>query len=161
MIRAQRLAAAVLFGAVLLASCASSSPADELRSKVAAVTDAANRSDVNGLARAVDDLLSTAKGQHDRGDLNPTRYRQIELYASRLRADAVLLNPVPSRTPAPAPSVLITPPQTTPPATTAPAPTGKGEGDGKGKGGKKHDASPSPSLSTVLPTGTPVATASP
>ena len=157
--RARQLASAVLLGAVLLTGCGSSSPADELRSKVAAVTDAANHRDANGLRSAVDDLLSTAKLQHDTKKLDLDRYRQIQRFAGQVKADAALLDPVPTRTPPPAPTVLITPPQTTPPVTTEPPPTGKG--DGKGKGGKKHDASPAPSLNTVLPTGGPAVTASP
>ena len=147
------LAAAMLLGAVLLGGCGSSSPADELRSKVAAVTDAANNRNANGLRSAVDDLLSTAKLQHDTAKLDLGRYRQIQTYARRVRADADLLDRPPARTLPPA-TTATTPPVTTPPQTSPPAPTGKG--DGKGKGGKgKHDASPIPSLTPVLPTGGP------
>lgn len=155
--RARRLAPAVLLGALLLAGCGSSSPADELRSKVAAVTDAANRRDANGLRSAVDDLLSTATLQHDTKKLDLDRYRQIQRFAGRVKADAALLQPAPAKT---APPATTPPPVTTPPQSTQPPQDGKG--DGKGKGGKgKHDASPSPSLSTLLPTTGPVVTASP
>ena len=154
---ARRLAPAVLLGALLLAGCGSTSPADELRSKVAAVTDAANSRDANGLRNAVDDLLSTAKLQHDTKKLDLDRYRQIQLFAGRVKADAALLEPAPSRT---APT-RTAPPVTTPPQSTQPPQDGKGDGKGKGGGKGKHDASPSPSLSTLLPTTAPVATASP
>ena len=154
--RARRVAPAVLLGALLLAGCASSSPADELRSKVAAVTDAANAKNAGGLRSAVEDLLSTAKLQHDTKKLDLDRYRQIQRFAGRVKADAALLEPAPPRT---APT-RTAPPVTTPPQSTQPPQDGKG--DGKGKDGKgKHDASPTPSLSTLLPTTPPVVTASP
>ena len=157
MIRVRRLAPAVLLGALLLAGCGSSSPADELRSKVAAVTDAANAKNAGGLRGAVEDLLSTAKGQHDAGKLDLARYRQIQLYAARVKTDAALLDPAPAKTAPPATTPL---PVSTPPLT--PQPPQDGKGDGKGKGGKgKHDASPTPSLSTLLPTTAPVVTATP
>lgn len=158
--RVQRLGSAVLLGAVLLAGCGSSSPADELRSKVAAVTDAANQRSAGALRSAVDDLLATAKLQHDTAKLDLGRYRQIQTYAKRVRADAASLERAPARTVPPATTAPTTPPVTTPPETSQPPPTGKG--DGKGKGGKnKHDASPSPSLNPVLPTTGPVVTTSP
>ena len=153
--RARRVAPALLLGALLLAGCASSSPADELRSKVAAVTDAANAKNAGGLRGAVEDLLSTAKGQHDAGKLDLARYRQIQLYAARVKTDAALLDPAPAKT---APPATTPPPVTKPPQSTQPPQDGKGDGKG-GKG--KHDASPSPSLSTLLPTTGPVDTASP
>ena len=152
----RRLAPALLLGAVLLGGCGSSSPADELRSKVSAVTDAANNRDAAALRSAVDDLLATAKLQHDTGKLDLGRYRRIQFYAGRVKADAAPVRTAPPATTAPA----TTPPVTTPPATSEPSPTDKG--DGKGKGGKgKHDASPTPSLNPVLPTTDPTATASP
>ena len=154
---ARQLAPAVLLGVVLLAGCGSSSPADELRSKVAAVTDAANNRNANALRSAVDDLLSTAKLQHDAAKLDLGRYRQIQGYATRVRADAALFDPPPVRT---APPATTEPTMTTPPETSQPQPTGKGDGEGKG-GKNKHDASSSPSLSTVLPTTDPVPTPSP
>ena len=157
----RRLPPALLLGAVLLAGCGSSSPADELRSKVAAVTDAANNRDANALRSAVDDLLATAKLQHDTGKLDLGRYREIQGYATRVKADAALLDPPAARTAPPATTAPpTTTPVTTPPQTSQPLPTDKG--DGKGKGGKgKHDASPAPSLNPVLPTTGPTVTASP
>lgn len=155
--RGHRIAPAVVLGALLLAGCGSSSPADELRSKVAAVSDAANAKNAGGLRGAVDDLLSTAKGQHDTGELELGRYRQIQLYAGRVKADAALLEAAPASTLPPATTAPTSP--TPPPETSQPPETGKGKG---GKDGKdKHDASPSPSLNTVLPTTSPVVPPSP
>ncbi len=154
----RRLAPALLLGAVLLGGCGSSSPADELRSKVAAVTDAANNRDANALRSAVDDLLATAKLQHDTAKLDLGRYRQIQTYAELVRVDAAAaFGPAPVRT---LPPATTAPTTTTPPATSQPPPGD--QGDGKGKGGKgKHDSSASPSLSPVLPTTGPTVTASP
>lgn len=165
--RARRLAPAVVLGAVLLAGCGSSSPADELRSKVAAVTDAANALDAGRLSAAVDDLLATAKSQRETRTLSQADYDLLSRYARQVKADAALLPGAPAGQPAPTP---------TPPAASSPPPSqaptsGDGADKGKagkdGKDGKHNDSSAGPSLPAVLPTvaatpsPAPTATASP
>ena len=144
------LIAPALCGALLLAGCGSSSPADQLRDKVAAVTDAANGRNPDALVAAADDLIATVTAQHDSGQLNLDRYRTIRNAALKVKADAALLRP-----PAPTSTRTLAPTQA--PATTAPAAptpsTGKGKHD---KGGGKHDdGSPSPSIAGLLPTAGP------
>ena len=172
--RTRRLAPALVLGAVLLAGCGSSSPADELRSKVAAVTDAANGLDADRLSAAVDDLLATAKGQRDTRALSQADYDLLSQYARQVKADAALLRSAPAGQPAPTSTAPAASSQ--PPTPSQAPPSGDGDGAGKGKGGKDgkdgkggghNDSSAGPSLPAVLPTvaatptPAPTATASP
>ena len=167
--RARRLAPAVVLGAVLLAGCGSSSPADELRSKVAAVTDAANALDAGRLSAAVDDLLATATSQRDTGTLSQADYDLLSRYARQVKADAALLpgGPAGQPTSTPTPPAASSPPPT--PSQAPPSGDGadKGKAGKDGKAGKHNDSSAGPSLPAVLPTvaatpsPAPTATASP
>ena len=146
----KRLAVPALCCGLLLAGCGSSSPSDQLRDKVAAVTDAANGRNPDALVAAADDLIATVTAQHDGGKLNLDRYRAIRNAALKVKADAGLL-----RSPAPTSAPTVAP--TKAPATTAPAAPAPSTGKGKhGKGGGKHDdGSPSPSIAGLLPTAGP------
>ena len=149
--RARHLAPAVVLGAVLLAGCGSSSPADELRSKVAAVTDAANALDAGRLSAAVDDLLATAKSQRDIRTLSQADYDLLSRYARQVKADATLLPGATAGQPTPTPPAASSPPPT--PSQAPPSGDGDGAGKGKdGKAGKHNDSSAGPSLPAVLPT---------
>jgi len=135
--------------ALLLAGCATSAQA-QLDQAVADVTDQANVRNAEGLRTAADELQELVSGLSGSGDLGRAKATRLLDLASKIRADADLLERE-EQTPTPAPTTAApttTRPPTVPP-TTAPVLT---------------TASPTPSRTaspTPSPTPTPSQTTTP
>jgi len=123
--------------AVLLASCASSSPQARLQERANALVEAANAGDSAALRTAADLLQQEVKTQEAQADLTASKAQALQVLITRILANAASLDqteptaiptpsssqpspspspsPTPSQEPSPSPSPTQAPPSSEPP----------------------------------------------